>query len=108
MLVLIRLIYTLILPCASGYIPAVHTYSSIDSYSLEKVYSRARPESREGRKFRGLGSGVKDEEARGFRIPRKERNHVAGNPLNTFTQDFNTNFLQTSNSGNSKIRTPQY
>ena len=44
-------------------------------------------------------SGVKDEEARGFRIPRKERNHVAGNPLNTFTQDFNTNFLQTSNSG---------
>ena len=43
---------------------------------------------------------VKDEEARGFRIPRKERNHVAGNPLNTFTQDFNTNFLQTSNSRN--------
>ena len=24
---------------------------------------------------------------------------MAGNPLNTFTQDFNTNFLQTSNSG---------
>ena len=47
-------------------------------------------------------SGVKDEEACGFRIPRKERNHVAGNPLNTFTQDFNTNFLRTSNSGTAR------
>ena len=47
-------------------------------------------------------SGVKDEEALGFRIPRKERNHVAGNPLSTFTQDFNTSFLQTSNSGTAR------
>ena len=28
---------------------------------------------------------------------------LAGNPLNTFTQDFNTNFLQTSNSGSTIV-----
>ena len=46
----------------------------------EKVYSRARsrPESREGREFRGLGSKMSP---RIPKFPKGTRNRLAGNPL---------------------------
>ena len=52
--------------------------------------------AREGREFRVLGSKMRRPADSEF--PGGNRDREAGNPLNAFIRDFNTNSLPTSNS----------